>query len=181
MYKDLIEKYRPPQNVIELNKLLGYVSDLSPNVVLQVGIENGKFLTIMDELFHPELMIGVDASSEKNHSSATMITGDVLHLDTYQKVLETLGEKKVDFLFLSHDRTWAGMKKEYQMFSPLVRKGGIIAMDSIRQNSPAYNMAGIETWRVWTSIIRDNRLKYFEFWDIGNNGYGPGIGMYYQI
>jgi predicted O-methyltransferase YrrM len=42
-----------------------------------------------------------------------------------------LKDNKVDFLFIDADHSYEGVKKDFEMYSPLVRKGGIIAFHDI--------------------------------------------------
>jgi predicted O-methyltransferase YrrM len=42
-----------------------------------------------------------------------------------------LGDTPVDFLFIDGDHTYEGVKKDYEMYSPLVKKGGLIAFHDI--------------------------------------------------
>jgi hypothetical protein len=42
-----------------------------------------------------------------------------------------LRDKKVDFLFIDADHSYEGIKKDFEMYSLLVRKGGIIAFHDI--------------------------------------------------
>ena len=48
-----------------------------------------------------------------------------------QKIKAILKDNKVDFLFIDGDHSHEGVKKDFEMYSPLVRKGGIIAFHDI--------------------------------------------------
>jgi len=42
-----------------------------------------------------------------------------------------LRDNKVDFIFIDDDHSYEGIKNDFEMYSPLVRKGGIIAFHDI--------------------------------------------------
>lgn len=44
--------------------------------------------------------------------------------------------KRIDFLFIDGDHTYEGVKRDFLMYSPLVRKGGIIAFHDIVPHPP---------------------------------------------
>jgi predicted O-methyltransferase YrrM len=45
--------------------------------------------------------------------------------------------KRLDFLFIDGDHTYEGVKQDFEMYTPLVRKGGLVAMHDIVP-PPAY-------------------------------------------
>ena len=49
-------------------------------------------------------------------------------LDETYKIFKDI---KVDFLFIDGDHTYDGVKKDYEMYSPLVRSGGLVAFHDI--------------------------------------------------
>jgi predicted O-methyltransferase YrrM len=48
-----------------------------------------------------------------------------------EKVKSILGKRKLDFLFIDGDHTYEGVKKDFEMYSKLVKKGGIMALHDI--------------------------------------------------
>jgi len=46
-----------------------------------------------------------------------------------------LGSRKLDFLFIDGDHSYEGVRRDFEMYSPLVREGGIICMQCIKQQS----------------------------------------------
>ena len=48
-----------------------------------------------------------------------------------QKIKAILKDNKVDFIYIDGDHNYEGVKKDFEMYSPLVRKGGIIAFHDI--------------------------------------------------
>jgi len=47
-----------------------------------------------------------------------------------------LNGEPLDFLFIDGDHTYEGVKRDFEMYSPLVRNGGIIAFHDIVKHPP---------------------------------------------
>jgi cephalosporin hydroxylase len=50
---------------------------------------------------------------------------------TVRNVMDFLGERKIDLLFIDGDHSYEGVSKDYEIYLPLVRNGGIIAFHDI--------------------------------------------------
>jgi predicted O-methyltransferase YrrM len=107
--------------------------------------------------------------------------GQTLHLlraDSHQT--ETLAQLKkllppggIDFLFIDGDHTYEGVKKDFEMYSPLVRPGGYIAFHDTVVHPPEIDVHVNEYWR-------DIRVKYsktMEFIESPTYPIGLGIGV----
>ena len=57
------------------------------------------------------------------------------HDEVTFQVVKTLLDGSIDFLFIDGDHTYEGVKLDYEMYGPLVREGGIIAVPDIEQDS----------------------------------------------
>ncbi len=64
------------------------------------------------------------------------------HESTLRKVEGHLG-RQLDFLFIDGDHQYASIKEDYEMYSPLVREGGMIALHDIAE---AENGGGHQFW-----------------------------------
>jgi predicted O-methyltransferase YrrM len=51
-----------------------------------------------------------------------------------------LNEQNLDFLFIDGDHTYKGVKEDFEMYSPLVRKGGVIAFHDITKHPHSNRM-----------------------------------------
>ena len=60
-----------------------------------------------------------------------------------------LGDYPIDFLFIDGDHRYAGVKKDYKLYSDLVRPGGLIALHDIRPNPEANT---VEVFKLWNEI-----------------------------
>jgi predicted O-methyltransferase YrrM len=60
---------------------------------------------------------------------------------------EILQGYKLDFLFIDGDHSYEGVKKDFEMYSPLVRSGGLIAFHDITPCGPPK-----EVFKYWEEV-----------------------------
>jgi predicted O-methyltransferase YrrM len=90
-----------------------------------------------------------------------------------KEVERILGGEKVDFLFVDGDHTYEGVKRDFEMYSPLVRKGGIIAFHDICLHPPETRC---EVSKFWNEI--KHGYKYVEIVEDWSQKWA-GIGVLY--
>lgn len=66
-----------------------------------------------------------------------------------QNIRAILREGQLDFLFIDGDHTYKGVKQDFEMYSPLVRKGGLIAFHDICRHPPE---TGCDVFTFWKEI-----------------------------
>ena len=201
---------RPSQVKEEITKLLQIIQKISPKVVLEIGTANGGTLFLFTRIADPRATIisidlpegsfggGYLASKIPLYKSFAgveqkmwLIGADSHDLQSLAKVMRILGRKKVDFLFIDGDHTYQGVKKDFQMYSPLVRQEGIIALHDIVRHSPqtlcevdvphAEHGGFLHPYpkanKFWNEIKHD--FRHIEIVK-NNNQYWAGIGVLYQ-
>jgi hypothetical protein len=109
-------------------------------------------------------------SNQKSH----LIRADSHGQLTLERVKSILNGKEIDFLFIDGDHTYEGVKKDFKMYSPLVKNGGVIAFHDIVPG-PKGNVGGVPEF--WQEI--KSEYKYLEIVKDGNQG-GCGIGLVYK-
>jgi predicted O-methyltransferase YrrM len=92
---------------------------------------------------------------------------------TKAKLCNILGGSSptIDLLFIDGDHTYKGVKQDYEMYSPLVKKGGMIVFHDICDH-PA--MLDVEVMKYWKEVKRGK--KTVEFIDLKDKTWG-GIGV----
>ena len=85
--------------------------------------------------------------------SLHLIRADSHDMDTLERVRKILGPEPLDYLFIDADHTYEGVKRDFEMYSPLVRKGGTVVFHDIVQDE-----SGCEVPRFW-SEIKDQYLS----------------------
>ncbi len=64
----------------------------------------------------------------------SIVNADSHATATYEKIRETLGGEKLDFLFIDCDHTYEGVKLDFFMYKSFVREGGLIAFHDIKES-----------------------------------------------
>lgn len=181
----IVAESKASQNKTELRKVLQYVGEIKPKVVVEIGVHQGYSLVDWYKAFVPDIIVGIDNDLHALDVEATkhmhIIDGDSHSIETKNRLQGILAGRSIDFLYLDGDHTYEGVKQDYEMYSPLVRSGGIIGFDDIRLNSNEWRMNGVDVNRFWVQLIGHSGSKYLEFWDEAQlSGFGTGDGIYYK-
>jgi predicted O-methyltransferase YrrM len=75
---------------------------------------------------------------------------------TKQRVLQILDGEQLDYLFLDADHTYFGVQRDFQMYAPLVRSGGIVAFHDIVTYNP---QTKCEVAKFWSEIKNHYRHR----------------------
>src|SRR5262249_5078003 len=76
---------------------------------------------------------------------------------TREEVKGILAGRPIDFLYIDADHTYEGARKDYEMYGPLVRKGGLIAFHDIATRS-----RGAAVYRLWAEIRAQESCREFQ-------------------
>lgn len=102
-------------------------------------------------------------------------------------ILDHTGIGEIDFLFIDGDHSYEGVKADFEMYSPLVAKNGIIAFHDIVISTRHHdrNVYVGEFWRELTKVrnpkflnqcmIGGNWYEIYEFVEPGNDWAGIGV------
>lgn len=182
LYKNAFLSYRRGegyyQNFLELGEFLKFVkNNIKVENIMEIGVFYGYNLkTLIEEINNNGISIGIDwkiRKSEKllsKHYGSTLIKGDSHQYEMLLKVKDILKDKEIDLLFIDGDHSYEGVKKDYEMYESLVRKGGCIAFHDAN-NDLSIPGKGVKFF--WDEIKKDK--KYYEFFDIKNDLF-LGIG-----
>jgi len=158
---------RPIQVREEIKNLLLILDKVKPKVVLEIGTARGGTLLLFSNIAEEEAtLISVDLYQtiekrilfryiKKVKQKIYLIQGDSHSIETLRKIKAILRDNKVDFIFIDADHSYEGVKKDFEMYSPLVRKGGIIAFHDIIPDY--YTKYGIKT-SSWAGEV-------YKFWN----------------
>ncbi|MFH1822136.1 MAG: class I SAM-dependent methyltransferase [Patescibacteria group bacterium] len=150
MYNKGFNLITPAQIQSEIRQLGEIVRELKPKNILEIGTANGGSLFLFCKLAdQPAKIISLDLPWGKfgggyplwkiplyqsfvNEKQNLHLLRANSHLEeSVDRIKKILGEEKLDFLFIDGDHTYEGVKRDFLMYSPLVRSGGIIAMHDI--------------------------------------------------
>jgi predicted O-methyltransferase YrrM len=82
-----------------------------------------------------------------------------------------LNGKKIDFLFIDGDHSYLGVKKDFELYAPLVKRGGIIAFHDI---VPSFLCPEVKVHKFWNEIKINYRYKEIVK-DPNQDAYGIGV------
>jgi predicted O-methyltransferase YrrM len=174
----------------EFIELLDRVHALAPQKVLEIGTALGGTLFLFTRAAPPEAtIVTVDMpggpfgggyprghspllrSFARDSQKIHLVRGDSHSPSTLQKVTRLLGGP-ADFLFIDGDHTYDGVRADFEMYSPLVREGGLIALHDIVEGSRE-NVGDVP--RFWkelhAGVVRQEEIVS----DYGQNGWGIGL------
>jgi len=176
-FNRLLGLVTPAQVKEEISGLLQILLKAKPKYMLEIGTANGGTLFLFSRTIAKDAkIISVDLPGGKFgggypewkipfYKSFALPTQD-MHLlrmsshdsSTLDLVKETLSGKKLDFLFIDGDHTYDGVKKDFEMYSQLVRRGGIIAFHDIAKHPPEINCNVDKFWLEIKKRYRNTEL-----------------------
>jgi len=185
--------FKTMQNKYEITNFVKLIQHLKPKYILEIGTARGGTLFLLTKLSHPNAHIismdlpggihgGGYPSSRiplyKSFSSygqkITLIREDSHKISMLNRVKDILKKEKLDILFIDGDHTYEGVKKDFEMYSPLVRKSGLIIFHDIVVHKKELNCHVNKFW----NEIKEN-FKFVEIVEDWNQNYF-GIGIVYK-
>lgn len=181
---------RPFQVEEELANMVRDVRKLNPVTVLEIGTAQGGTLFLWTRLAQPHAtIVSIDLPGGKfgggystrrvpvyrrfagKRQKLHLLREDSHAQPTFDRVKTLFGETPVDLLFIDGDHTYEGVKKDWEMYSSLVRPGGIIAFHDI-----AGNYDDTQVKMLWDSIKPNFEHREYAVHPEGLYG----IGMLYK-
>jgi predicted O-methyltransferase YrrM len=184
---------KPIQIREEIKELLKILDKAKPKVILEIGTANGGTLFLLSRVAsrnatlisvdlpagkfgggYPSWKIPLYKSFAVSDQKIYLFREDSHKKSTKDMIESILDEKKIDFLFIDGDHTYEGVKKDFKMYSPLVKDGRIIAFHDI-VSGPQNLVGGVPQF--WQEIKK--KYKYLEIVEDWNQR-GYGIGVIYK-
>jgi predicted O-methyltransferase YrrM len=180
------------QNMTELLGLVNRLRERPLRRVCEIGTFKGGTLFIWCQLAEPEARLySLDLpggpfgggyherslpffqSLRKPGQTLECLRGNS-HDESLRSALErSLSGAKLDFLFIDGDHTYAGVKQDFAMYSPLVAPGGFIAFHDI---VPRPDVPSIEVWKFWQEL-KAQHADHQEWVNQSTQGRRIGIGL----
>lgn len=173
----------------ELTALGETLATLRPKCALEIGTFRGGTLLFLCRLASPQAtIVSVDLPRGRfgggygstrawlykrfalRRQQLQLLQGDSHSNEMLARVRAVLGAQELDYLFIDGDHTYGGVKRDFELYAPLVRKGGLIALHDIAEHPPT---AGCEVSRFWNEIkCRYRHLEMIENRQQGRAGMG---------
>ena len=180
--------FRTLQNRFEITEFLKYIARIQPKLILEIGTARGGTLYLLSRFSSPDAhVISLDLPGGihgggyprfripffktfvSKNQKLSLIREDSHDPSTLIKIKKLLKDQKLDLLFIDGDHTYEGVKKDFEMYSPLVKTGGIIAFHDIAIQPPELNC---HVDKFWNEIKKD-----FNFREILKEGDPRSLGI----
>jgi predicted O-methyltransferase YrrM len=157
-----------------------------PRHVLEIGTSHGGTLYVLAWAAAPDaVLVSADVtrfsatrrwlyrSFARRGQTVTLICGDS-HSDAIRDTIaDAFGRDPIDVLFIDGDHSYDGVRRDFELYTPLVRPGGLVAFHDI-VDGPEEDVGGVPAfWRETRSQLRDVQ-ELVE--SASQGGYGIGIG-----
>ena len=178
---------QPIQVEEELARLLEDVRRLNPRTVIEIGTSMGGTLYLWTRLAKPDaVIVSVDLPGgqfgggysplrtpiyrrfARERQTLHLMRADSHQHSTLEQVRVLFGGQSVDLLFIDGDHTYEGVKQDWEMYSPLVRPGGLVVFHDVAGN---YDTTQVK--RFWDEIKPG--YKYREYMVHPRGQYGIGV------
>jgi predicted O-methyltransferase YrrM len=162
----------------EISMFLSIAEKEKPRVVLEIGAGEGGTLFLLTRIATSKaILVSLDLPSypkwrdtlfklfPMKDQTLQLVRGNSHNIDTFNGVRQSLGENRVDLLFIDGDHGYDGVKMDFELYSQLVREGGLVGFHDI---VPDYLNLDYEVPKFWNEIkngyehveIIENKKKY---------------------
>lgn len=156
-----------------------------PTKVLEVGVFKGGTLRLWQDLVQGggSTIVGIDIVDYtggyfRGDKRIHLLIGKSQDKEIIEETKKILSSE-IDLLFIDGNHTYEIVKSDFENYSPLVRKGGIIAFHDIvsEEVSPRSAPVGCQVKRFWRELI--DKKTGSEFYSYSNQMRIPleGIGI----
>lgn len=181
---------RPLQNPWEIGELMKRVREKQPRVIVEIGTAKGGTLFLFCQHAADDATIisldlpfgrnggGYPKWKEKLYAKFAK-PGQTLHLmranshldETRIRIEALLKGRKIDVLMIDADHSYEGVKRDYDLYSPLLADDGFIAMHDVILNrfDPE-----IEVHKFWDELKATEKTEELVH-DYGQGNLGIGI------
>jgi predicted O-methyltransferase YrrM len=183
------EFIRPSQQPSEISTLLSLLALRRPVVVVEIGTASGgNLLLLARAAAHDALIVSIDLPGGEfgggyrpwriplyrtfagPKQTIQLIRGNSHAQETVERLMNILGGRGIDFLFIDGDHTYDGVSRDFGLYRSLVRRGGLIALHDIVRHHGAL---GCDVHRFWQQTKRQfEHAEIVEDWECGFAGIG---------
>jgi predicted O-methyltransferase YrrM len=176
----------PNQKRSELIDFAALAKDAQPRAVLEIGTGAGGTLFMLawasapdarilslDLRIHPKARRRLYRSFATQPQHLTAIEADSHRDATRAQVERFFDGRALDLLFIDGAHDYDSVRRDFELYAPLVRDGGIVAFHDIVDGPPEAVGGVPQLWREVRSTL-DAPRELVESWEQG--GFGIGVG-----
>lgn len=158
----------------DLNIFLRSIQPYKLKTILEIGTWKGHSAQVWIETFHPDIFITIE--KDKEHDDSVVFENPNYHYmwqtdsqsdKTLEKVKNIVGERQIEYLFIDAAHTYADVRRDFELYSPLVKDGGYIAFHDI-----LYIDKNCQVKTLWEQL---KRKYYYVECNIGTGSTGFGF------
>jgi predicted O-methyltransferase YrrM len=187
-FRLVVSTVHSTQRVDEFAAFLEIVERLRPRRVCELGTYLGGTLWFLARASDPNAVIAsvdIDAPLFARTQRARLagprqrlvsVEGDSHDAAVRERVSAEMGHQPLDVLFIDGDHTYDGVKQDFEMYSSLVREGGVIAFHDINGGPQGSGPLSGEVPRYWAelrALYPDITQEFVSRTD--EEGYGIGV------
>ena len=154
------------------------VRALGPKAVIEIGTAKGGTLFLFSRLADPcATLVSIDLPGGEfgggypawkarlyrsfclPQQTIHLLRADSSAISTVENVKSIFGKTPVDFLFIDGNHTYEGVKRDFELYSPCVRKGGLIAFHDIAVHPPE---ARCNVDKFWNEARNQHSQEFIE-------------------
>ena len=170
----------------ELLPFLERVERLRPRRICEIGTAGGGTLFLLTRVAAPDaVLVYVDlelpwfaerarARLGRAEQRVVGLAGDSHDPATRERVVHELAGEPLDVLFIDGDHSYDGVKDDFELYAPLVRSGGIVALHDVNPDTDAAHAISGDVPRFWVELQRTHRTEGLVA-SQKPDGYGIGI------
>lgn len=161
----------------EFTRFCEFYYGLKCRNILEIGSYFGGTFYTLCKLSHPDgLKISIDYPFSEDQAKKLIKTNthqkmktfaENIHIITTDSHLEEtkdslsviLGDEKLDFLFIDGDHSYKGVKQDFEMYSPFVKKGGYIGFHDINDRQVHKNL-DCYVYEFWNELPEKNKIEF---------------------
>jgi len=177
----LYRSIEPQISSEKLVKLAQFIDDIDPERIVEIGTaEGGSLWTWCHGIKSIKQIISIDVNFwhrkldfyrlfPPENVDLTLINESSQKQSTVNRAVEQLKDSSADFIFIDGDHTYEGVKRDFELWSEVVRTGGYIAFHDIHANH-----GNIGVGKLWNEL--KPRYESIQF-DHGKEAMWGGIGI----
>jgi len=131
------------QNQSEITELCNMLSSRKPRIVCEIGARRGGSTSLYTRVLPQDAKIfSIDLNSTpgrmravesfaRGNQQVKCFRADSHSPETLALLKQHLAGNQIDFLFIDGDHTYEGVKQDFEMYTPLVKAGGLVALHDI--------------------------------------------------
>jgi cephalosporin hydroxylase len=185
------------QKLAEFAQMISLVRDRQPRTVVEIGTHEGGTLFAWCQAAHPEAtLVSIDLPGglfgggysrregrrfrkyARPGQKIRTLRRDSQDPKTVARLRSILKGRTIDFLMIDGDHLYDGVKRDWELYEPLVSDGGLIAFHDILEHPKETR---VEVSRFWNELAPSHNTV--EFTDPSDErGQGPwgGIGVVFK-